>query len=481
MKPDIVKTYPFIDQWRSKGYQYFVIPKEMLKYAPQFGIGLDEVILYSILKDRTRLSAKNNWIDPDGRVYVIFTRDEASRYIGWSQRKTIDVFSRLISAGLLSEVNQKSGTVLKKPKKLFLRQWISPSLLRGVKQLKNGGFPCYTVENIHSDAGAYYIIPRVFFDDDILRGLNIRSIMLYAIALDRLHLSIQYGNVDSNGLVWCSLNPDAVMEELGCSRRSLTTSYHELEELGLMVRARGGEAFSGYRIYLRDYLPAGDSRIVPKQADESAKLATAQSLHLDMAEFTAGAGKDCARRAQNLHLDLANSSGGNAQNLLSSKTLNQSDSQILSEVNLGPAGPGQREATANGQREEVFSLLYDQLCYDRIFSDVRQWAPAEDHKLWFTVLNKCIFVMACDLSSSASVFRIGNNSYSKETVQAVYAQIDEFLLITVASKIVDRFEQIRDLNKYIRATLFNAPTKHGGEAYHIRSEIIEARKQQPSS
>ena len=276
----------------------------MLKLAPQFGIGLDEVVLYSILRDRTRLSAKNNWIDNDGNVYVIYTREEAAAYIGWSKRKTIDVFSRLISAGLLTEKNQCSSSVLKKPKKLYLRQWVEPSLLHNVKQLMDGAFPYYTVENINSESGAYYIIPRVFFDDDALRGLSIRSIMLYAMALDRLHLSIQYGNVDSNGLVWCSLNNNAVIEELGCSRRSLTTSYHELEQIGLMVRARGGETFSGYRLYLRDYLPAEVCDIVPEPSPESTETASAQILHLEVAKSAPGGGKICTRRWQNLHVYL---------------------------------------------------------------------------------------------------------------------------------------------------------------------------------
>ena len=99
MRPDIVQTYPFIDKWRAKGYQYYVVPKDMLTDGAALGINLDETFLYVVLRDRTKLSFKNNWIDDSGNVYIIYTREDAANYIGWSKRKTVDVFARLVEAG----------------------------------------------------------------------------------------------------------------------------------------------------------------------------------------------------------------------------------------------------------------------------------------------------------------------------------------------------------------------------------------------
>ena len=53
MRPDIVQTYPFIDKWRAKGYQYYVVPKDMLTDGAALGINLDETFLYVVLRDRT--------------------------------------------------------------------------------------------------------------------------------------------------------------------------------------------------------------------------------------------------------------------------------------------------------------------------------------------------------------------------------------------------------------------------------------------
>ena len=41
-------------------------------------------MLYGILLDRMSLSAKNGWIDKNGRVYIIFTIDEAKMALNLS-------------------------------------------------------------------------------------------------------------------------------------------------------------------------------------------------------------------------------------------------------------------------------------------------------------------------------------------------------------------------------------------------------------
>ena len=49
MQPEIVKKYPFIDKWRANGYQYYVLPKDMLCCGAELGLYLDECFLYLIL------------------------------------------------------------------------------------------------------------------------------------------------------------------------------------------------------------------------------------------------------------------------------------------------------------------------------------------------------------------------------------------------------------------------------------------------
>ena len=62
-------------------------------------------MLYGILLDRMSLSAKNGWIDKNGRVYIIFTIDEAKMALNCAEQKAIK---------LLSELEKKAGLIERK-------------------------------------------------------------------------------------------------------------------------------------------------------------------------------------------------------------------------------------------------------------------------------------------------------------------------------------------------------------------------------
>ena len=56
---------------------YYQIPMELFfnkKYRDK--LNSDSKILYGFLLNRLTLSAKNNWVDEDGNVFLIFTRKE---------------------------------------------------------------------------------------------------------------------------------------------------------------------------------------------------------------------------------------------------------------------------------------------------------------------------------------------------------------------------------------------------------------------
>lgn len=52
-----------------------------------WNISADAKMLYGILLDRMSLSAKNGWIDKNGRVYIIFTIDEAKMALNCAEQK----------------------------------------------------------------------------------------------------------------------------------------------------------------------------------------------------------------------------------------------------------------------------------------------------------------------------------------------------------------------------------------------------------
>ena len=101
-------TIPYISDKTPSLGSYFIVYKSLLALAPSLGLDIDEVFLYSVLRDRATISAENEWIDKSGRVYVIYTRTQIAEETGWSKRKVIDAFRALSDANLIEEEVQKT-------------------------------------------------------------------------------------------------------------------------------------------------------------------------------------------------------------------------------------------------------------------------------------------------------------------------------------------------------------------------------------
>ena len=69
-------TYDYFYGQQAEQFSFYRIPKALFTDEAFDAISIDAKLLYGILLDRMNLSAKNGWLDKEGRVYIIFTLDE---------------------------------------------------------------------------------------------------------------------------------------------------------------------------------------------------------------------------------------------------------------------------------------------------------------------------------------------------------------------------------------------------------------------
>ena len=471
MQPEIVKKYPFIDKWRANGYQYYVLPKDMLCSGAELGLYLDECFLYLILRDRMKLSFRNAWYDDAGEIYILYTRADAARYLGWSERKTISVFANLINAGLLLEKEQKSTRrgAPRKPKRLYLRRWVSPSALHSAESLKNGGFPQFTKENIYGESDPYYIIPKVFFEAPEFHGLKIRSVMLYAIALDKLHLSLNFGRVDPDGRVWCNLDNDSVAKELGCGKSSLQIAYTELQELGLLVRERPRD-MSAYRIYLRDYLPPEGAKNDDVRDLHAENRQDAQDLHQDRLEFALRKPDICTQDTQNLQAENLFSAANKERNLHPSQSFSHPSLSQPSLVSIGAGSPDATQKKEEISFDSAYAALQDRFDYPLFCRYIAKEKPDRQDAI-FNLLDQAIELMAKDEVMPGKYIRFGQEVIPKETVMLRYRDIDLYVLYTLLKNLSGRAEDIKNMSVYLHRALLSAVEDHGAAAFYTRKEL----------
>ena len=82
-------------------FAYFRIPKALFQDSRFRQLSTDARTLYGILLDRMSLSAKNGWLDEQGRVYIIYTVREVQESLCCAEHKAVKLFRELEQADLI--------------------------------------------------------------------------------------------------------------------------------------------------------------------------------------------------------------------------------------------------------------------------------------------------------------------------------------------------------------------------------------------
>ncbi|MFI3115529.1 MAG: replication initiator protein A [Clostridia bacterium] len=105
-------------------YSFYRIPRVLFKDKKFKEMSVDAKVLYGLILDRMGVSQKNNWIDKQNRVYIYFTNEDASEYLGYSHSKISKLFYELDTErgfGLIERVKQGQG----RPTLIYVKSFIS--------------------------------------------------------------------------------------------------------------------------------------------------------------------------------------------------------------------------------------------------------------------------------------------------------------------------------------------------------------------
>lgn len=101
------------------------IPKVLFEDDRYAELRMDAKVLYGLLKDRLRLSAKNNWIDEEGRVYLEYSNSELQRILRCSKPTVIKAKQALVEYGLIFEQSQYTNADGQVANRIYLGNVIS--------------------------------------------------------------------------------------------------------------------------------------------------------------------------------------------------------------------------------------------------------------------------------------------------------------------------------------------------------------------
>lgn len=133
--------------------RFYQLPKFLFEGEFE-NLSNDARVLYALLKDRHELSLKNNWVNDNGEVYLIYSREDMAKMLKVSQPTLRKIITQLKDVLLIEE--ERMG--LNKPNRIYLT--IITHIDKGVKKdyipdCKKISFQ--NEENLHSKVKENYI------------------------------------------------------------------------------------------------------------------------------------------------------------------------------------------------------------------------------------------------------------------------------------------------------------------------------------
>ena len=112
---------------QAEQFAFYRIPKALFTDPAFRSISTDAKALYGLLLDRMNLSARNDWLDEQGRVYIVFTVEEIMESLACGNKKAVGLLRELeVGAGLIERRRQGLG----KPNLIYVKNFIKGNFLK---------------------------------------------------------------------------------------------------------------------------------------------------------------------------------------------------------------------------------------------------------------------------------------------------------------------------------------------------------------
>ena len=144
---------------QAEQFSFFRIPKLLFTDKAFNTLSSDAKVLYGILLDRMSLSMKNDWLDEENRVYIIFTIEEIAEIFGCGTQKATKILQELDTTKGIGLV-EKKRLGLGKPSILYVKNFVIETQEDISKEEKTYEDATITPEEKHDDEITKQDIPK---------------------------------------------------------------------------------------------------------------------------------------------------------------------------------------------------------------------------------------------------------------------------------------------------------------------------------
>lgn len=158
----VYKDYEVDDQ------SFYKIPKSLFGNPNYKGLLPETKLAYAFLRDRMDLSKKNGWVNEQGEIYLIYTREHIAEMLEMSAPHIIKCFKQLNEYKLIKEIRQGLG----KPNLIFIcHVELNKETSQKLKPLMSG-----SKQSLHQDVNAFNANDTDVSDTDFNETENSKGI-----------------------------------------------------------------------------------------------------------------------------------------------------------------------------------------------------------------------------------------------------------------------------------------------------------------
>ena len=110
---------------QAESYTFYRIPKVMFTEESFKGLSCEAKVLYGLMLDRMSLSTKNEWLDEEGKVYIVFPLSDIRELIQCSKQTAVNLVHELDTEQGIGLI-EKSRPGLGKANVFYVKNFMAP-------------------------------------------------------------------------------------------------------------------------------------------------------------------------------------------------------------------------------------------------------------------------------------------------------------------------------------------------------------------
>ena len=289
-----------------------------------------------------------------------------------------------------------------------------------------------------SEQFSFFKIPKLLITHELFRNLSNDAKILYGLLLDRMSLSQKNKWYDEENRAYIVCSIEEITELLNCSRNKAIKSLQELDTekgIGLIEKRRMGQG-NNTIIYVKNFLLAQEKN---SQQSNAETISEVQNVNFQKSKIWT------SKSPKNQLLEVQNMDYNNTYNIKTDNSETNDSNRIISS---GEQRYDKR-LDAEAELKAYQSLIKENIEYDCLMISY----PAERD----TIEGIYELIVETVMSSGEKIL-IASNWYPTALVKSKFLKLNVMHVQYVLDMLRANTSKVRNIKKYILASLFNAPS-----------------------